>query len=75
MVFRGGPGDSRGAQAFTPISASDGALAEMQNESRKSDWTALSQAAPSALAAQPPALKPQKRALRHVAEKASNSQM
>lgn len=71
LVFNGAPTGDKG-QAFGPIDPKNGLLAELQNESRKSDWTASVAAAPSALAARSAAekaaeAKPKKRPARKVA--------
>lgn len=50
LVFNGAPTGDK-AVAFGPIDPKNGQLAELQSESRKSDWTASIASAPSALAA------------------------
>lgn len=71
LVFNGAPTADR-AIAFGPIDPKNGQLAELQSESRKSDWTASVAAAPSALAARSALEKaaearPKKRPARKVA--------
>jgi hypothetical protein len=75
LVFNGAAVGER-MQAFAPIGDKSGALAEMQNESLKSDWTASTRPSLAGLAAQPAVQKPApKRAVRRVAAKTSSEQM
>ena len=75
MVFSGAPGADR-MQAFAPIDAKNAQLAEMQNETLKSDWTATTKPSLSGLAAQQATQKkPGKHGARRVAAKAAPEQM
>ncbi|MDE2364572.1 MAG: hypothetical protein KGM42_17985 [Hyphomicrobiales bacterium] len=68
-VYEGAPSPSPDTrmQAFAPIDARNVALAEMQSESRKADWTGTIAPPKPVVAAAPQKSKPKKRAARKLA--------